>query len=731
MDIKTIELQEKNLLTNKQFEKFCVTKKKLANIIFKHAKSLIKSEKTIKSLYNKISLDLPFLIYLSEQQLFRQNSYKANALTKWLKKNKYLSSKSKIYPANQKFLTSTLSKSFLKADMPDIDKILDLRDNLFNEYYMHLDIAVYIYLRVYNLHKIQKEDITKIDYNTNVFTINQAHYLFVAIHKRFQDGYIPLNKYFLDEKIAKVIQDNFADQPLFIKSEIAYEKELNKYLKKNNLLYRNIKRAIEFEYSYYNTPLKLFFKLETNYPKLNLLELEHIFPGLIPLELLEIEQHNKDIYFNILIENSLDLDADDEKLDHNSKANEYIQNNLEEYDCLSKCVNVPLNDKDFKIYLHKYYKVITEFKANTDNNHYLYFIFDFVEYLLKKADNEDSGKRADIKKRTLKEYLRIIFRYCFDHIVIDGGITDKTLQTIHTSINLFHDEQTLNFKKNITPKSTKTYYRIIKRFIKKYTLLKTESQIRMAVDIRRSIVYKDEIELLITKISIDEKIKYDDSKFKTFKTNIKSTFCLLLYYSGVRKTELRTLLSQNIYQINYNQFEIIISKNNFKAASKANNELELKQKSDNAIRKIRFIVNDNNHLRIILKHIEFIQKHNYIFVFPSISDKGVILKKKVMKESYISHLSKDLSNITNRYTPLHSLRHSYATFKTMRIFEQNSYQHSLMYQLSVMMGHSEPIVTIENYIHIDNVFILSNYMYEYIPDLYFDYSVDIEKCLTS
>lgn len=82
---------------------------------------------------------------------------------------------------------------------------------------------------------------------------------------------------------------------------------------------------------------------------------------------------------------------------------------------------------------------------------------------------------------------------------------------------------------------------------------------------------------------------------------------------------------------------------------------------------------------------------------------------------------------TNRYTPLHSLRHSYATFKTMSIFEQNSFQHSLMYQLSVMMGHSEPIVTIENYIHIDNVFILNKDMNEYIPDLYFDYLVDIEE----
>jgi len=410
-------------------------------------------------------------------------------------------------------------------------------------------------------------------------------------------------------------------------------------------------------------------------------------------------------------------------MDSNYSATEYISHQIESYDLLKECKKVPLNSKSFDQYLKRNYLLITNIKQNIDKNNYLFSIFDFVEIILKKSDKDYFKK--PIKKGTLKEYLRIMFDYCFEYIVLEGELTKNVFSEIKKQINIYELKTLYEINAQLTLSSTKTYYRLIKLFWKKYTNFKTETSLQAIVDVRRSIVFQDEFNKFGKMIQNEDKEKYKlDKKDKTFKYNERFVFCILLYYSGLRKTELRTMLSKNIEFVNKQELEIMVTKENFKLAAKANKEYELREKSGNAIRLVRFSVKNSFHQSTIRKHLKYIESKKNKFLFPNISNKGNVSKKYPIKDNYLSELPKKLSKNTTRYTPLHSLRHSYVTFKTYSIFMES--KDFLIYELCKLAGHSEPSVTILNYIHVDllYIFLYSN-LSKNIPDLEVDYNLDL------
>ena len=97
------------------------------------------------------------------------------------------------------------------------------------------------------------------------------------------------------------------------------------------------------------------------------------------------------------------------------------------------------------------------------------------------------------------------------------------------------------------------------------------------------------------------------------------------------------------------------------------------------------------------------EKHQYKFLFPKISDKGILLKKHVAKDEFFNDLSIKLQKFTNRYTPLHSLRHSFATNFLLENLNQDDPK--IIFKLSTIMGHADPDVTLRNYVHKDYLYI--------------------------
>ena len=74
------------------------------------------------------------------------------------------------------------------------------------------------------------------------------------------------------------------------------------------------------------------------------------------------------------------------------------------------------------------------------------------------------------------------------------------------------------------------------------------------MDVRRTIVFQEEINEFVNLIIKEIKVKFQLTKNIKIKSNIRAVFILLLYYSGLRKTELRTRMLNDIYMLDEETF---------------------------------------------------------------------------------------------------------------------------------------------------------------------------------
>lgn len=635
----------------------------------------------------KIILNYKFMLDLAKKDLFKKQSFMAHNLTKKLVKHKLISRKSILYPKNIKFFsTNPLSKCFLNANMKTVDLFINIFNKFLLDYTLPDDVKLYIYLRLFYIKKLSKKEILLIDENSLIEVPNNS---FLVIHEKImnEDAYIPMKILFADENI-KNIYNNFkkTKAEIFNKELVNYEYQLQKFLKINNLTYNETRISLEFVYQIKNTPLKLNLQKKTRYPKITLHEIDYIYPSSISKTLLEIEKKNIEKYFN-----TNKVDEEQEYLDTNDTVNEYIKNDLKEYDFLKTVLNFPTDDKNKYDFLEYWYDLLKDSKSDFEiiNN-----ISKYILFILKKADDREDKKigRKSIKMSTARDYLSTTFKYAFNYIIAEGEINSKTISSIND--NLLYNEK-------LTTKTISTYKRVINLFLLKFTNFNSLNKINSIVDVRRSIVFKNEFKNFVDSIYNADLEKYKLTKNSKTKSLMRSVFLILLYYSGLRKTELRTRLVIDIKRIgSSNEFTIDVNSEGFKEAAASSRESELKMKTLNAKRRVRFSITNKKHQEMVIKYLNWIEKHKYKFLFPLISEKNLILKKDVCKDSFFSELSLLLQKHTKRYTPLHSLRHTFATKYFLENIKLKNFQ-DIMYELANIMGHSDPETTIYNYIHFD------------------------------
>ena len=74
---------------------------------------------------------------------------------------------------------------------------------------------------------------------------------------------------------------------------------------------------------------------------------------------------------------------------------------------------------------------------------------------------------------------------------------------------------------------------------------------------------------------------------------------------------------------------------------------------------------------------------------------------KLTSENIIDEINKHIKNITSRYCTFHSLRHSFATYKVDEILKHSTNNPYDLIELSMIMGHETPKITLNSYVHYD------------------------------
>ena len=681
-------------------------------VLHKMLKEIIKFYRTPQNIDlikgKKITLDNRLWLVMSTKQIFQKHSSVAHFFSQQLKKEKVITGKSLLYPKNFKFISANpLSSCFVHGKFDFYDTVLDYRDEIIEDLLSadtvsdEFVLKLFMYLRVFHLEQIPLKNFKFLS-RSNYYKINSKR-LFIFVDEKV-GKYQPIQMCFIDSKIVQIfdkVYDGCEDNNLFsivdhifVDNFDRYEESIRKLLhtKIRNMSFFEIRRLIQLEYQLHHSSLELTFMLSKKHPRLSVAEINYLYPNEKLNDLLVIEKNNVEIYRH------MDNSEGDEVEEESVNVVEYFSKNLELYDQLKKIVNTPLEEKEFQLYLKEWYKF---FELHLDSEEgFILHMLQFSSFLLNKSG--PSAVNKPIKAKTLKEYFRIIFQYAFKHIMIEGEINEEAIKNIELGI-IYND--------HLSIPTQRKYKRVINLFLKNTTNNSTLQRVETRIDIRRSIVFKNEIDKVLGRLVDEETKELTRVKSKIFLiTYRKVVFMLLLYYSGCRKNELRSRLTKDMIAIPQKDFILYLNKTGINMLKKREGDLGQDLKTWSAKRKIRFTVSDKRHHEIISKYLRLVEKYGYVFLFPGytetsarkkhIEDK-ILSKKNVISESSLSRIGELLQEVTLRYTPLHALRHSYATNKIKYLCESEEDRIEDMFEVSTQMGHNGPGVTIDHYGHLD------------------------------
>ena len=675
----------------------------MIEIFQKKAKELIKESPTVelnkikikilneicKELINnyklknkKILLDNAFWLKLYTKTLFKKNSVLVHNLSKQLKEARLISSYSKVYTINSKFSSvNPLSRCFLQTNLRTYDIVLELREEIEKqlidlELSLEKEILIYFYLELCFLQKIPREYYKYFNRSNLIKLDNKvAAVITLDSYKEFT----PIKTIIFDVHTSEIFNEIFFikatnifdyNDYMFSEDIIFYEKEILRILNNKNISKKEFRQAIELEYQLNHSPLKLTINTFTNYPRLSLFEIEYLFPHSISKRLLDIEHKNMQVYRN---HNPIENEEDEVSLD------DYLDSDIELYDELKKIKKLP-SDKKFTTYLNKWYRFINN---NKNKEKKLTKMFEFCEFILKKADKRITKKIIQIK--TMQGYLQVIFQYCFHHITINE-LNNDTIKLIYNNITN---------NDNLTIKSKRKYRRIINIFLSDAAQISL-SKIKSIVNYNRSIVFTEELDKLINKL------KYKDREYKDKILKLRRViFVIFLNYTGLRKNELLSRTSRDIYFISGRTFVIDVNKRGITKINKYMNKKAVSLKNRNARRRIEFTIDNATHFNLVKKYFDLIEEQNLTFLFPGLNKSKSISKKRATSHKNIDEINSFLQETTKRYTTLHSFRHTYITNELNKLLSSENITISDIFELATKVGHCDPETTLSNYGHLD------------------------------
>lgn len=304
-----------------------------------------------------------------------------------------------------------------------------------------------------------------------------------------------------------------------------------------------------------------------------------------------------------------------------------------------------------------------------------------VQYILHLLEH-DYKKMKNIKESTFKGYIGLLDKHLFRKIEDLADVQEHELNELLTTLERFDYKY-----KSITK---------IRSLISRFFVFNNDEQRLQRVNISsypKSLVFTHELDGILSHIDAVT-VGGAERVGSTYKFKLLQMQALLLlgFYTGLRKTELRSRLLSDFY-IYGNKLCIDVNKDGLKKIDKS-------LKTKNAKRRVCFSILDENHFSIIKKFLETRKniKNKSPFLFLEISDDNII-RSKVIDDAVFDEITQILQGFTSRYVSFHSLRHSYASYEVKKIIDDVHSDPMKLLDLAVRMGHEAPDITLKVYAH--------------------------------
>ena len=304
-----------------------------------------------------------------------------------------------------------------------------------------------------------------------------------------------------------------------------------------------------------------------------------------------------------------------------------------------------------------------------------------VQYILHLLEY-DYEEMKNIKDSTFKGYIGLLDKHLFKKVEDLANVQEHELNELLSTL------ERLDYKHKSINK--------IRSLISRFFVFNNDEQRLQRVNISsypKSLVFARELDGILSHI---EAVTIGGAKRigSTYKFKLLQLQALLLlgFYTGLRKTELRSRLLSDFY-IYGDKLCIDVNKDGLKKIAK-------NLKTKNAKRRVCFSILDEKHFSIVKKFLETRKgiKNKSPFLFLAIPDDNIV-RSKVIDETVFDEITQILQGYTSRYVSFHSLRHSYASYEVKEILADTHSDPQKLLDLAVRVGHEAPDITLKVYVH--------------------------------
>lgn len=648
---------------------------------------------------NKFKLKRKFydllLEYVKEHKIIinnRKNEVKLDAelyrFFNALKRKDYIHKESSYFPKSFRLISINPNPhNILNTNFTHLDTFAK-EIKKFNTSFVEPNLKnLYIYLRLFNTYLFTKkmlqtillDEVIMISKEKSVLIFDIDSFLNVAKTDKFYKT-IVLDRtasFLYHETQHKKRFSDLNDKILF-KDIDKYEEDLKEY---KNLYLPNIsmnlmKSINKTYYGFQNNMITATFMTKTiSTVPLSIAEINKCYPNLISKKHLIKEEK--------FIINSIKRNAQRNK--EVKKDNVHFE--LYELESLEEIMKNKKEAISFKNIETTIKNIDEKIKENISETHKI--IYNYISYLLNRVFSKK------IRISTFRNYIYTINKHLFNMIENINDIKDYEINAI---IQRFENN---SYSKN-TMSNIKKSFKMFFIFVKKEGFKMDITSFLYP----KSLIFKDEIDLIIKEIEKDHVFYNEIRQSSGSKLMLlqKKAIIILSFYSGLRKSEIRSRGIKDIYICKEEKKDVIYIDVN----SEGLHKMKLKLKSKNAERRVKVEIENHNHLNIILEWFKLRNNLNNNSFFLFLNKKNKKISTNVIDESLFDFYNEIIKKVTKRWCSFHSLRHSYATYNLKKILDDpyNNKAHAFL-EFTIQIGHQTSNTAGKSYIHFELIKLLS------------------------
>lgn len=521
------------------------------------------------------------------------------------------------------------------------------------------------------LARINTKDITFINENTALLYVE---------HNSLVRASIPL--YTLVKvtgtELINVLKENVADGIVFPFAGAAIKQDFANYKKERyGSLHISALKMLTRNFSVLSSsPAQAVIAYDRNaVSKLTISELNVLHPNKVPEHLL-IQELERVLY----AQKRPDYDKE-------SSENEASTFSIKDLDKLQELLKIKTTS-EFRKKIGIVKNELLKYEADSESTVHGKLIVSYIAWLLERVE-----QRNKMAVSTFKGYIGLLEKHLFTNVEDLSQLQPSELDKIIDGL----------YRHEYKGKSIRKIRALIAIFFRHHKQNHKMANIDTS-SVPKSLIFREELvqvlEHIANTVGQDTLRQGKNSRFYMLEIQ---ALIIIAFYTGLRKSELRSRLLQDI-NLYGNKIYVDVNSDGLK-------RLDLKLKTSNAKRRVGAVIEDAEHLHILNDFLglrdRIGSKSKFMFLKvdeKEISDGGTthikyFVKSKPLPEIEFDNITDILQSLTGRYVTFHSFRHAYASYEVKKIIENPSSNPHQLIDLAIRMGHESPETTLKVYTH--------------------------------